>query len=915
MSYLSSKPGTGTPGGDGVLFGGAQTGFTNGMIQYIAQDGTQGGDLLAMRNNINGYTEIAREYNSTALDKQFTGTGFDNLNVDSINNQVDTTVTIDSQDNFAGIFSGSTTSNDASVNYAAYTGQRPIQFTFGIDATNDDVSTGSGGFTGTPINGEVFNDGLGNSFKFISYDIGTDTIYAYAIVGNVVGTYTGINSGATVTLVNTFTTGSSEVGIWTDSLGNNGVWSIAITVPYTIGTGANTLDVTLTSNGHNNGDFWSTTFFTGGVIYDVQSQSGALTQGETLTGSLGTTATFAFQYSGGGQQIILTNIVGSLSSGNIAETFTGSVSGNTVLFNNPITYVDTYTATDGVSTITQIPTESESNQSLFGNITINWGSETGHNVGDQWVIAFVPVTITTGYETNQIQFPNVPFGLEGSAMVATDGTDKAAVGVFDLSPFGGQDKLTSGILALYGDGSQSKFTQNKGSANLNVSDVTTNKTLNINYTGDGYELSGFNGSTAFAQTIDGNSFRYQTNGNNFTLPTQVNGAGYVVTDVNGDGVLTLEPGGGGTIPGNNFEVVISDGTGSAITTSNFQYNYSTLTPTILTNEGIYYNPATRFAFLGDNNTLNNGNYIRVNDTANEIVVNINPAGTLSMGDFANSRTRIAINASTDVIDNYTQNGWNLRDFSGTNLIRANISSKQVAIGDPGNQSTGFWSNLDVTNATYQVGVSGSGKNFLYINIFNGVMKFGDPDSIFTGTSVVMDTASGDIFNIATRDYIVMDLIGNRLIESNLPGKDIIIGDVSNVANNVKQTIINSGINAQYFVSGFNFGQGIFADFANKLFVLGDKQGFVGNGNKVVVDDGNQTVTVGGGVNGTSIVVNDAQQRIEFNSTNGEYRMYNLVAFADDAAAGGAGAVTGTLYQTDGTGAAPLNVPGIVMIKQ
>lgn len=42
---------------------------------------------------------------------------------------------------------------------------------------------------------------------------------------------------------------------------------------------------------------------------------------------------------------------------------------------------------------------------------------------------------------------------------------------------------------------------------------------------------------------------------------------------------------------------------------------------------------------------------------------------------------------------------------------------------------------------------------------------------------------------------------------------------------------------------------------------------------------------------------------------------NLAAYADDAAAGAAGVATGTLYQTDGSGAAPLNAAGIVMIKQ
>jgi hypothetical protein len=41
----------------------------------------------------------------------------------------------------------------------------------------------------------------------------------------------------------------------------------------------------------------------------------------------------------------------------------------------------------------------------------------------------------------------------------------------------------------------------------------------------------------------------------------------------------------------------------------------------------------------------------------------------------------------------------------------------------------------------------------------------------------------------------------------------------------------------------------------------------------------------------------------------------LQSFADDADAGTGGLTAGQMYQTDGTGAAPLNVAGIVMIKQ
>jgi hypothetical protein len=50
-------------------------------------------------------------------------------------------------------------------------------------------------------------------------------------------------------------------------------------------------------------------------------------------------------------------------------------------------------------------------------------------------------------------------------------------------------------------------------------------------------------------------------------------------------------------------------------------------------------------------------------------------------------------------------------------------------------------------------------------------------------------------------------------------------------------------------------------------------------------------------------------------TTNRYRFVNIPAFADDADAGAGGLITNSLYQTDGTGAAPLNVAGILMIKQ
>lgn len=54
---------------------------------------------------------------------------------------------------------------------------------------------------------------------------------------------------------------------------------------------------------------------------------------------------------------------------------------------------------------------------------------------------------------------------------------------------------------------------------------------------------------------------------------------------------------------------------------------------------------------------------------------------------------------------------------------------------------------------------------------------------------------------------------------------------------------------------------------------------------------------------------------QFIQNNTGYTMIGVPAYADDAAAGVGGLTTGELYQTTGTAAAPLNVAGILMIKQ
>lgn len=65
-------------------------------------------------------------------------------------------------------------------------------------------------------------------------------------------------------------------------------------------------------------------------------------------------------------------------------------------------------------------------------------------------------------------------------------------------------------------------------------------------------------------------------------------------------------------------------------------------------------------------------------------------------------------------------------------------------------------------------------------------------------------------------------------------------------------------------------------------------------------------------NNTFLNVNDDTETITLTAS---HISAPLSAYADDADAGTNGVATGELYQTDGTGTAPLNIAGIVMIKQ
>ena len=120
---------------------------------------------------------------------------------------------------------------------------------------------------------------------------------------------------------------------------------------------------------------------------------------------------------------------------------------------------------------------------------------------------------------------------------------------------------------------------------------------------------------------------------------------------------------------------------------------------------------------------------------------------------------------------------------------------------------------------------------------------------------------------------------------------------------------------QFDAGYLNFGIENPASSINVFHVSGDSTGY-GAGIGIFDSDGDgHSVFIGdrfGAKNSTLLTVDDDTKTITLAA---RHISAPLSAYADDADAGTNGVVTGELYQTDGTGSAPLNIAGIVMIKQ
>ena len=194
--------------------------------------------------------------------------------------------------------------------------------------------------------------------------------------------------------------------------------------------------------------------------------------------------------------------------------------------------------------------------------------------------------------------------------------------------------------------------------------------------------------------------------------------------------------------------------------------------------------------------------------------------------------------------------------------------------------------------------------------------------------------SGGVTGTGTTDYFV------KFID----GPNGVIGDVPNVLEQAGEVIFQTDVR---FDDVVQFDGGTVSSFNNIEMLDGAAIKFQDSAGPVDVEInsvvGSNTLSISnnvsllsdkklnfgpsayieGTVAGSKIIVRASDdilfqpgnvQHVEFVSTGG-VNLNSLGSYADDAAAGVGGVPRSGLYQTDGTGAAPLNVAGIVMIKQ
>lgn len=245
--------------------------------------------------------------------------------------------------------------------------------------------------------------------------------------------------------------------------------------------------------------------------------------------------------------------------------------------------------------------------------------------------------------------------------------------------------------------------------------------------------------------------------------------------------------------------------------------------------------------------------------------------------------------------------------------------------------------LDVSGITVppfllyiEVGSTGTPDEFTYIEGSGsyGPISMGTPHTTPNGVVIDFTSSTGH----TTGDSWSYNILGDKTgIQQGIVTENEFYGYRSNAQNGNQESFVLNGFNLE---TGDIFIEQKISNKANgtNVSVKLDAQGTVelnssGSGLDVSTYNVSSTIqtistTDGTSTSGIQIIssditntVTDGVDTTQFLQSATGFKMTGLPAYDDDAAAGTAGLSAGDMYQTTGSGAAPLNVAGIMMIKQ
>lgn len=298
------------------------------------------------------------------------------------------------------------------------------------------------------------------------------------------------------------------------------------------------------------------------------------------------------------------------------------------------------------------------------------------------------------------------------------------------------------------------------------------------------------------------------------------------------------------------------------------------------------NPQDRAeALMAGNNTINSPGGI-VRGQSNYVDYNVKSAVILGDGNsIVNGSTSTQIMGNGNTVGNSTTNSFIFGDNNSIELIGTNTGSTATTL-----------SNIFMLGNNL---IASSGNTLYTDNIqtstgatFNGVTISG-----VTNPKLEEVLTNGDTMLSGQK---IESYGGLATIELDKVGQEGVHLQSLNISGDYSKITLNQGLGAGIEVADTlgNYSALLQNPLQfNASVVSGPNNSFI----DMIATMATTTVT--DGTNTTTINVTSTQISM------------TLQSFADDTDAGTGGLVTGDIYQTDGTGASPLNVAGIMMVKQ